>query len=69
MPSVRLPRYFENTMATYTFLFGVVIGLVAGLAICYFKQIKTVVQNKDKISSIANVIDAATGVKDAFSNP
>lgn len=56
-------------MATYTFLFGALVGLIAGLAICYWKQINAVVTNRDKISALSAAFDAASGVKDAFSNP
>ena len=52
--------------ATYTFLFGALIGLIIGLGVCYWKQISSVVTNKDKLASIANLYDAAVGVKDSF---
>jgi len=52
--------------ATYTFLFGALIGLIVGLGICYWKQISSVYQNRDKITSAANLYDAVVGVKDSF---
>lgn len=41
------------------FLLGGIIGLLLGLAWCYYKQIKLAYQNRDLISSGSNLIDSA----------
>lgn len=45
---------------------GAVIGVLLGLAFCYYKQIKSVVQNKDKISAGANFISAGVNLLEQF---
>ncbi len=63
---VRLRRYSENSSMTYAFILGALLGLVAGLLICFWKQINTVVQNKDKISAVSGLFDAINNTKNAF---
>lgn len=40
-------------------ILGGIIGLLLGLAWCYWKQIQDVYQNRDLISSGGNLYDAA----------
>lgn len=51
---------------TYAFLFGALLGLVAGLLICYWKQATSVIQNKDKISAVSGLFSSLENVKNAF---
>jgi len=45
---------------------GAVIGVLLGLAICYYKQIKSAVQNKDKISAGLNLVQAGANFLEQF---
>lgn len=47
-------------------LLGALIGILVGLAICYYKQIKTVVDNKDKIQAGANFISSGVNLLEQF---
>lgn len=40
-------------------LFGFVVGLLVGLAFCYWKQLQTVYKNRDVISSGSNLVGDA----------
>lgn len=44
---------------TSTFLLGAIIGLLIGLVYCYWKQISFAYQNRDLLSSGANLASAA----------
>lgn len=49
-------------MATYVFLFGALVGLIAGLAICYWKQLKSTYDNRDTIGAASNIYDSASSI-------
>ena len=47
-------------------LWGMVIGFLLGVALCYAKQIKAAYDAKDKISALGQLSDAVGSVRDAF---
>lgn len=49
-------------MATYVLLFGALLGLIAGLAICYWKQLKSAYENRDTIGAAGNIYDSASSI-------
>ncbi len=46
-------------MMVSTFILGGIVGLLLGLLICYYKQIKAVYDHRDVISSGSNLISSA----------
>jgi hypothetical protein len=49
-----------------SFLFGAIVGLLLGLIIAYWGQIKKVYQNKDKIGAISDASSALDELRAAF---
>lgn len=49
-----------------TLVWGMLIGFLVGLALCYAKQIKAAYDNKDKISAVAGLGSAIGDLRTAF---
>ncbi len=49
-----------------SFLFGAIVGLLLGLIIAYWGQIKKVYQNKDKIGALNDASTAFDEIRQAF---
>ena len=45
---------------------GAVFGLLLGLAICYYRQLKAVAQNTGKIGAVAGLVGSVGTALDAF---
>jgi hypothetical protein len=49
-----------------TFILGGLIGLLLGLAWCYWKQIQLAYSNRDAISSAGNLLTDLQNIKDGI---
>jgi len=49
-----------------TIVLSALIGFLLGLGLCYYGQLKKVVENRDKIGAIGDLVEAGTKTFEAF---